>query len=110
VKDVKKSIEERMGLHEREVMISCIHTHYGPDLTQVSDAYLEVLKKQIAGTVYSAISNMKDAYIGFAKSHCLAGANRRNPKSPYGPYFLYSWPEGPLDPEVTVMFVKDLIT
>ncbi|MCD6509491.1 MAG: neutral/alkaline non-lysosomal ceramidase N-terminal domain-containing protein [Thermoprotei archaeon] len=107
VKDVKKSIEERMGLHEREVMISCIHTHYGPDLTQVSDAYLEVLKKQIAGTVYSAISNMKDAYIGFAKSHCLAGANRRNPKSPYGPYFLYSWPEGPLDPEVTVMFVKD---
>jgi len=109
VKEIKRSIEREIGLHEDEVMISCIHTHYGPDLTQVSNAYLEILKDKIVGTVHSAINNMEPACIGFAKdTQCYAGANRRNPRSPYGPYFLYSWPEGPIDPEVTVMLVKSL--
>jgi len=51
---------------------------------------------------------MTPAYIGFAKdSCCYTGSNRRNPRSPYGPYYLYSWSEEPINPEVTVMLVKD---
>lgn len=108
VKTIKKTIEKEVGLQEEDVMISCIHTHYGPDLTQVSDAYIEILKEKIVGAVYSAVNNAVSARIGFAKDcYCYAGSNRRNPRSPYGPYHLYSWPEGPIDPEVVVMLIKD---
>ena len=108
IKSIKKTIEKKIGLREENVMISCTHTHYGPDLTKVNNAYIEILKEKIIGAIYSAVNSMTPARIGFAKDGCCyAGSNRRNPRSPYGPYYLYSWPEGPIDPEVTVMLVKD---
>ncbi len=107
VKDIKRRIRKDTGIPEESVLIACTHTHYGPDLTQACESYIEYLKAQIVGVVYSATRNMKPASIGFAKDICYAGANRRNPKSPYGPYYLYSWPEGPIDPEVVVALIKD---
>jgi neutral ceramidase len=108
VKDVRKRIGEMTGLKEENVMITATHTHFGPALGSAGEAYVENLKSQMAGAVYAACNNMKNARIGFSRGSCLMGSNRRNPKSPYGAHYLYSWPEGTMDPTVMVMRIEDI--
>ncbi len=107
VNDVKKRIREQSDIKEENVMIAAIHTHTGPDLEYTGDPYIENLKSQIAGTVFAACNHMRKARIGVTTGECYVGMNRRNPKSPSGPYFLYNWPQGPVDPTVMVARIED---
>ena len=107
VNDARRRIRELTHIKEKNIMITSVHTHTGPDLRFVGEAYIENLKSQLAGAVYAACNDMREANIGVARGQCLVGSNRRNPDSPYGPYFLYSWPEGPMDPTVLVLRIED---
>jgi hypothetical protein len=107
VNDVRKRIRELTDIKEENIMITAIHTHTGPDLDHADESYIENLKSQIVGTVLAACNRMKKARIGMGSGECHIGMNRRNPKSPYGPYFLYDWPQGPIDPVVMVARIED---
>jgi len=108
INDARRRIRSPAGIKEENVMITSTHTHTGPDLEFVGEAWIENLKSQIAGVVYAASDCLKEARFGAAKGQCLVGSNRRNPNSPYSPYFLYSWPEGPMDPAVLVLRIEDV--
>jgi len=105
--DVKKRIRKQADIKEENIMMTAIHTHTGPDLEYVGEPYIENLKSQIVGAVSAACNHMKKARIGVATGECYVGMNRRNPKSPSGPYFLYNWPQGPVDPTVMVARIED---
>jgi neutral ceramidase len=107
VNDIRKRIKEQADIEEENVMITAIHTHYGPDLEHTGEPYIENLKSQVGGAVSAACNHMKNARIGFASGECYVGMNRRNPKSPSGPYFLYNWPQGLVDPTVMVARIED---
>jgi neutral ceramidase len=107
VNDTKKRIREQTGIKEENVMMAAIHTHTGPDLEYAGEPYIENLKSQMAGAVSAACNRMKKTRIGVAVGECYVGMNRRNPKSPFGPYFLYNWPQGPVDPKVMVLRIED---
>ena len=107
VNDIRKRIREQADIKEENVMIAAIHTHCGPDFEHISDSYIENLKSQVAGAVSAAYNHMKNARIGVASGECYVGMNRRNPKSPSGPYFLYNWPQGLVDPTVMVARIED---
>jgi hypothetical protein len=107
VNDVRKKIRELTDIKEENVMIAAIHTHTGPDLDCAGEPYIENLKSQIVGAVLAACNRMKKARIGIGSGECHVGMSRRNPKSPYGPYFLYDWPQGPMDPTVMVARIED---
>ena len=68
---------------------------------------MDGLKFHIAGAVASAVNNMQEARIGVNKGECRVAANRRNPDSPSGPYNLYKYPKGTMDPTVMVLRVED---
>ncbi|MEM2788648.1 MAG: neutral/alkaline non-lysosomal ceramidase N-terminal domain-containing protein [Candidatus Bathyarchaeia archaeon] len=108
VKDIRSRVRELTGIEDENIMVTATHTHCGPDLRFAGEAYIESLKSQVAGAVYAACNNMREVRIGVGRGECFVGCNRRNPKSPYGPYYLYSWPEGPMDPTVLVLRIEDL--
>jgi len=105
--DVRKKVRKQSGIREENVMVTAIHTHYGPDIEQADKSYIENVESQAAGAVAAACNRVKNARVGFAAGECRVGMNRRNPQSSYKPYFLYSWPQGVIDPSVTVARIED---
>ncbi|MDH7569094.1 MAG: neutral/alkaline non-lysosomal ceramidase N-terminal domain-containing protein, partial [Armatimonadota bacterium] len=84
------------------VMVTCTHTHAGPATTflrhlgREDSAYLEVLLRQLAGTVRMACDNLQPARLGFGSSECHLAQCRRASRLPDG---------HPYDPEVVVLRV-----
>jgi len=107
VNEMRDVIQKQCGIKPDNTMITCIHNHTGPNLRAAENAYVEGLKFHIAGAVAAAANNMQEARIGANKGECLTAANRRNPDSPSGPYNLYKYPEGAVDPTVMVLRVED---
>jgi hypothetical protein len=108
VNEMRDIIQRQTGISPDNTMITCTHTHTGPNLGAAEKAYVEGLKFHIAGAVASAVNNMQEARIGVNKGECHTGSNRRNPDSPSGPYNLYKYPEGAMDPTVMVLRVEDI--
>lgn len=107
VNEMRAVIQQQTGIQPDNVMIACTHTHSGPNLRAADSAYVEILKRHIAGAVAAAVNRMQDARVGAAKGECHVGANRRHPNSPSGPYNLYTYPDGIMDPTVMVLRVED---
>jgi len=107
VNEMRDIIQKQTGINPDNTMITCTHTHTGPNLRAAERAYVDGLKFHIAGAVASAANKMQEARIGANKGECLTGSNRRNPNSPSGPYNLYKYPEGTMDPTVMVLRVED---
>lgn len=107
VNDIRDIIFEQTGIAHDNIMITCIHNHCGPNLKAAQQSYVETLKYNIAGAVTAACNSLKPARVGVNSAECRIGANRRNPDSPSGPYALYNWPEGVIDPTVMVMRIED---
>jgi hypothetical protein len=107
VKEMRAMIQQQTGIKADNIMIACTHTHSGPNLRSADSAYVESLKLHVAGAAAAAANSMKEARIGAARGECHVGANRRHPDSPTGPYNLYKYPEGTMDPTVMVLRVED---
>ena len=111
VKEVRQRICEQTGIPERNIMISCSHTHSGPwasgrlDIESLLNGamqdvnYIAELNQKIVSLVFDASNNVFDARIGATKASCGreqgVGGNRRDPK-------------GVCDTDVCVMVVEDL--
>jgi len=106
----RRRIEELTGIEGEKVMLAASHTHSGPPTTRwlsegVSEAYLRELADKIAGAVYAADSNKREALIAAGKGEVELSINRwiMTPDgAKWGPN-----PEGPKDDEVCVMRVDD---
>jgi neutral ceramidase len=108
VNETRDIIQKQTGIKPDNVMITCTHTHCGPNLRSAEKTYVDGLKFHIAGAVSSAVNTMRGARIGANKGECYTSSNRRNPNSPSGPYYLYKYPEGTMDPTVMTLRVEDI--
>lgn len=110
VSEVRKKVSESIEIKPGNIMISCSHTHSGPwasgrlDLEALEKGlkpdmdYVEELKNKIINLIIEADKNQFQAKVGtgfgICGRECGVGGNRRNP-------------EGPADPEVWTIGVKD---
>ena len=108
VNEIRAIIQQQTGIEPDNVMIMCTHTHSGPNLSAADSAYVESLKLHVAGAVAAAVNGMGEARVGAAQGECRVGSNRRHPNSPSGPYNLYKYPDGTMDPTVMVLRVEDV--
>ena len=110
VKEVRKRVSSLVDILEENIMISCSHTHSGPwasgrlDLEGLERGlkpdmdYVLSLKDKLVDLIVYTYSNTFEAKIGIDKGICGKekgiGGNRRGPN-------------GPVDPEVWVVGIKD---
>ena len=109
VEAVRAEISRQTGISPDGVMISCSHTHSGPQtrerphlilgtgggwIKQTHDAYLKTLEEKLAGAAIMACKGLEPAGIGTGRGE-LRGCviNRR-------------YPDGVTDPEVSVVRVE----
>lgn len=109
VEAVRTEISKQTGISPDGVMISCSHTHSGPQtrerphlilgtgggwIKQTHDDYLKVLEEKLAGAAIMACKGLEPAGIGTGRGE-LRGCiiNRRNPS-------------GVVDPEVSVVRIE----
>ena len=116
VASTRKRITELTGIEGRNVMISCTHTHSGPGsmpcrvVGKSDEAYQNQLEKKIAGAVYLASKNMKEASIGLGMGSEDLAASRRV-KWPDGS-IRFDWldpkvpPKEPIDKDLAVLTVR----
>jgi len=107
VSEVRKNVSESTNIPFENVTVTAIHTHTGPDSHLTGADWMSSVSKIVSGTIIAAWNKLKEARIGLGRGESEVGVNRRNPRSPSGPYQLYSWPEGPMDKEVQVLRVED---
>jgi len=117
VASTRERITKLTGIPGRNVMISCTHTHSGPGsmplrvIGKNDEAYQDQLEKKVAGAVYLASKNMKEASIGLGVGIEELATSRRV-KWPDGT-IRFDWldpnvaPEEPIDKELNVLTVKD---
>lgn len=110
VKEVRKSISKETSIPQGNIFISVSHTHSGPwtagrldmealeEGLDVDEDYIDELKDKLTDLVIQAHNNTFDACIGSGFTVCGKekgiGGNRRDP-------------EGPDDPKVWIIAVKD---
>lgn len=117
---IRKTIEQTLKIRREHIIISATHTHSGPltiDLfgTPADKSYLQFLIKKIIGAVKEALNNLQTAKISFASGKAAGiSFNRRFimrndtiETHPFkgNPEILKS--EGPVDPEVGVLYIAD---
>lgn len=117
VASARRRIEELTGIKGENVMISCTHTHSGPGSMPLrvvgknDEAYQDQLVKKIAGAVYLASKDMKEASIGLGVGAENLAASRRI-KWPDGS-IRFDWldpnvpPKEPVDNELKVITIRD---
>ena len=100
---IREQIERATGIPGANVMLSCSHTHSGP---QIRDEDLAaVLARQIAGAAVVASANLQPARLGSARGPVQVGINRREVRD--GQMVLGRNPDGPVAPYVDVIRVDD---
>jgi len=110
VKEIREKVSKITNIPEKNIMISCSHTHSGPwasgrlDLEGLKKglkpdiSYVLSLKDKLVDLITCAFSNTFEAKIAIDKGICGKergiGGNRRNP-------------DGLTDPEVWIIGIKD---
>lgn len=111
VKQLRKKLSDSLNINEKNFIFCTTHTHSGPwasgrlDLEaiikglQPDEEYMQMLQDKLFNLVKDSYENRFDAEVGVGIGYCGAeqgvGGNRRNP-------------EGPSDPEVCVIAIKDM--
>ncbi len=103
---VRAGVQERTGLAAQNVMISCTHTHYGPDVCgadrhPIAGAYRESLHHRLVGAAQMACDGSVPARIGVSWGESFIGINRRELAAD-GSMQLGRNPTGPVDRSVGV--------
>ena len=118
VASARRRIEEMTGIECGNVMVSCTHTHSGPGsmpcrvIGRSDEAYQDQLVKKIAGAVYLALGNMREASIGLGVGFEDLAASRRV-KWPDGS-IRFDWldpntpPKEQIDKELKVLTVRGM--
>ena len=111
---VRKMIAEETGVLWENVIISAIHTHSGPSITNTAgwgvanDTYInEILIPQMLAASKEAVAGMVPAVMGIGNTHSNVGINRRE-LTLEGEVILGQNPYGMYDPEMTVLAFRSL--
>ncbi len=110
-------IEKRYGFPGANIMVAAIHNHRGPAVANLADiprdeAYIKVLTEKVVRLFGEALRNMQPAAIGMESVlEWEVASNRRVVKRDglvgKGRSAQPLYVEGPIDPEVAVLAVKD---
>jgi len=118
VTSARRRIKEMTGIEGENVMISCTHTHSGPGsmpcrvIGRSDETYQDQLVKKIAGAVYLALGNMREAGIGLGVGFEDLAASRRV-KWPDGS-IRFDWldpntpPKEQIDKELKVLTIRGM--
>ncbi len=118
--EVREAIAARTGVPARGVILTCTHTHDGPDTMGLlhdvapNAAYLERLRGWLVDAAADAVEGARPARVGWAAGHAHIGYNRRVTWSD-GSHTMYgdtgrpefTGLEGPDDPSHSVLFAVD---
>jgi neutral ceramidase len=103
---VRGRIREATRIPEENILISATHTHSGPStvdyaslaadptVPKVDQRYLARFENGIVGAATAAYRSARPAELGLAVTEARVGTNRRDP-------------EGPADPQVPVLMVRE---
>lgn len=107
--EVRRRVEEATHLDGSTLMISCSHTHSGPDTWRgligwggMDEPYMQLLPRRIARAAIEAVGNMRDATLSHAEVPCEGiGLNREYDRDapPLAEVLAESW--RPAKPELT---------
>lgn len=112
VAEIRAAVQARTGIAPEAVMVTCTHTHYGPDAFRnranpIVEAYRANLIHVLAGVVREALDKAQPALLGVGWGESDIGVNRRE-KQPDGQVALGQNPDGPKDPAVGVLRIDAL--
>lgn len=121
VNDLRKRIEKAYGFPGGRLMVCCTHNHAGPAVSTIGDAprdeaYIETLVTRCVEAFGAALKARRGAVMGFASVLDFEIAHNRRIRMRDGTsrtHGTFRDPnalcvEGPMDPEVAVLAVKDL--
>ncbi|MFA6471242.1 MAG: neutral/alkaline non-lysosomal ceramidase N-terminal domain-containing protein [Candidatus Latescibacterota bacterium] len=92
------SISEKTGIPEKNIVISCTHTHAGPSVENAGEAYQKFLVEQVTASAVQAWTNRAPGKIGISSTEVFElGRERRR--------LLYGGMHP--DPEVCIIRVED---
>lgn len=102
VENVRRDIEQKLGITGNNILIAASHTHSGPAAVflrgwgKIDKKWIAGLQKKLVEVTAAAFSNLQDVLVGVGKGKIKSlTVNRRNPK-------------GPIDPEIGVLQIEDL--
>jgi len=102
--EIRKEIANATVLEESNILISCTHTHSGPAtmafawITDIDGEYMDLLKENIVKAGIKAAKARKSAKLAVTSVNVSGvGCNRHDPN-------------GPRDPEVAIIAIKDAAT
>ena len=109
---IRQEIGKKFGIKTENIILSTIHTHSGPvtrtaagwgeaDLSYLNDFFL----KRCIEAADEALKFMQPALVASGKADCYAGINRRQINKE-GKISLGQNPDGPYDPQLTVVAFK----
>jgi hypothetical protein len=114
-------VEKKLGIPGRNVMISATHSHSGPQTTNLfsiraDEDYVKALPEKIAGAVGKAAEKATEARVGIGSvNEYRLSYNRRfimrdgtSECQPEKGSDQILWNEGPIDPQVGVLFAEDM--
>ena len=120
VAHVRTLISDKLGIPGENLLFHATHTHFGPQttdlfLSEADEEYLANLERHLVSVVELAKQNRREATVGFGKGredslvfnrryHMADGKVVTQPLKG-DPTILNS--EGPIDPDVGVMYVQD---
>jgi neutral ceramidase len=97
-KRIRESINEKTGIPEKNIVISCTHTHSGPSIDNAGETYRKFLVEQVAASAVDAWNKRFPGRIGISSTEVFElGRERR--------HLLYGGIHP--DPEVGVIRVED---
>ncbi len=98
-KIIRRKIAEEINIHEEAILLSCTHTHSGPEVEIAPYDYQEFFINQIVESAKLANRKLVPAKIGIGKTVQLeVGKNRR--RLPYGGLHP--------DPELDIIRIEDI--
>jgi len=96
---IRTAVNEQTGIPEKNIVISCTHTHSGPAVGGCSDEYKQLLFDNCVASAVEAWNNRQPSFVGTGSTVCLdLGMNDR--RMEYGGLHP--------DPEVGIIKVQDL--
>ncbi|MCX5638772.1 MAG: neutral/alkaline non-lysosomal ceramidase N-terminal domain-containing protein [Planctomycetota bacterium] len=125
--DVRKTVKERVGIAEENVLICATHTHFGPKIdrlakdwpdapvSEIDQSYIQTLKQKIADSIIAADKKVKEVKVGVVKGEIPEVVyNRRTKRSNGSVAMTFRLPPaepnltfGPIDPQVSILKIED---
>ena len=113
---IRRLVEKSTGIKNKNIMISCTHTHSGPATIflskcgEIDTQWLETTERKIADVISHASKNMKSAKFGVGKGKIDGLSINRRGTDANGkvPHINVSDPNGAVDKELGVLRFDNL--